>query len=550
MLVSLSIKNYALIQEANLEFSEGFTVITGETGAGKSILLGALGLITGKRADSTSAGDKSKKCIIEGEFAVEAYQLQPFFQANDLDYESNTIIRREILPSGKSRAFVNDTPVNLMQLQALGAHLVDIHSQYKTLDIITQSYQYDVLDTFANSLTLRSSFITQFELCKNKKEELQQLLDKKNKAQLEHDYQSFLYKELDEAQLKEGEFEVLEDQLKTLSNSEEIKALLSSAAQRLNLDDLGIVDTLQEVKNELQKLASYSNQYKEMYDRIQSTYIELDDIAQEIAEQSSQVNTDPKELEQINNRVQLLYNLKQKHQVQDVAGLIAIRDELDASLYDLQNVDGAIAVLENDIAQAIQKATLLAKQLHEKRLKAIPSLKASIENILQAVGMPNAIIHFDLRKDETLNPRGNDKLNILFSANSGLAPVPLQKGASGGELSRVMLAIKAVVSRHKKLPTLIFDEIDTGVSGEVALKMGEILKSMGKIMQLMTITHLPQIAGQGSQHLKVFKTSDAHKTVTQICELNYEDRIIEIAQMLGGASESKTALEHAKILLN
>lgn len=550
VLTSLSIKNYALIEEAQLSLQDGFTVITGETGAGKSILLGALGLITGKRADSSSMGDMTAKCIIEGVFEVAGYQLQTFFKKNDLDYEEATIIRREILPSGKSRAFINDTPVTLAQLGALGERLVDIHSQHKTLDVIDNEYQFEVLDTFANALALRKKYYEQYTVWKKKLVQLEHIQEKKQRAQLEFDYQSFLFNELDEAKLIEGEFEQLEVQLKTLSHAEEIQENLATAQQKLTQDEVGIMDQLSEARSALSRISSYGDAYEALYTRLHSVFIEVDDLTQELTDLASGVDADPLTLEKTNNRIQLLYNLMKKHQVDSVTELIDVRERLDAELFEVQNVDDQIAVIEKEIAFAKAEAQKIATQLHEKRSKAIPKLKASIEKILVELGMPNAQLHIEVTRLQELMSNGQDALAFLFSANKGMDVKPLGKGASGGELSRVMLAIKAVLSRHKKLPTLIFDEIDTGVSGEVAVKMGAILKDMGHTMQLISITHLPQIAGQGASHFKVFKTDEAEKTKTQIVRLSQEDRIVEIAAMLGGNNQTTAALEHARNLLN
>lgn len=550
MLVSLSIKNYALIEKAHLAFKDGFTVITGETGAGKSILLGALGLITGKRADSSSAGDPDQKCIIEGVFHIDSYQLNTFFETHDLDYEPATIIRREIVPSGKSRAFINDTPVTLQQLQVLGEQLVDIHSQHKTMEVLDTSYQFDIIDTFAGNQELLASYQNEYVTWKNAKQQLEELQEVKKKAQLEYDYQSFLFNELDEAALEEGEFEKLEDQLNTLSHAEEIQEGLAGAHQKITIDQQGVLDIMAEVRATLARVKGYGSQYEELHNRVNSSFLELEDMAQELEVKLGEIQTDPKELQRINTRVQQLYNLMQKHQVQEVAGLIQVRNELDEALFEVQNVDGKIAVLEKEIAFAKATSEKIATQLSKRRMATIPSLIASLEKILVSLGMANARLKIVMEKTDFLSVRGLDALQFLFSANKGMEPKSLKKGASGGELSRVMLAVKAVLSRHKKLPTLIFDEIDTGVSGDIALKMGSILKEMGSTMQLLSITHLPQIAGQGTSHFKVFKTDNEAKTATQILDLSQEDRIIEIAEMLGGAQGSKTALDHAKNLLN
>lgn len=550
MLLSLSIKNYALIQEAHLAFKDGFTVITGETGAGKSILLGALGLITGKRADSSSAGDKSQKCIIEGVFQIKHYDLELFFEDNDLDYEPDTIIRREIMSSGKSRAFVNDTPVTLQQLQKLGDRLVDIHSQHKTLEVLDTVYQFEIVDAFSGTDSLLDTYKKQYISWKNAVTALDEIVGVKQKAQLEFDYKSFLFTELEEAALVSGELETLEEQLNRLSHAEEIKEGLLKAQQHIVLEQQGALDILSEVRATLHKLIQYGPDYERLSGRINSSFLELEDIATELEHKLTTIQSDPKELERINARVQQLYNLMQKHHVQDVTALIAIREELDSALLEVQNVDEKIAALEKEItlAKASSKKTALA--LSKKRKTAIPSLVASLEKMLFSLGMPNARLQIVIEQSETFNLKGCDELQFLFSANKGMDLKPLKKGISGGELSRVMLAVKAVLSKHKKLPTLIFDEIDTGVSGDIALKMGGILKEMGNTMQLLSITHLPQIAGQGASHFKVFKTDKVGKTTTQIMALSQNERIVEIAEMLGGSQASATALDHAKNLLN
>lgn len=550
MLVTLSIKNYALIQEAHLTFKDGFTVITGETGAGKSILLGALGLITGKRADSASAGDKTQKCIIEGVFKIDSYELNTFFTTHDLDYEDATIIRREILPSGKSRAFINDTPVTLQQLQVLGERLVDIHSQHKTLEVLDTAYQFEILDTFAGTAALLERYRTSYDSWKKTTAQLAEIQERKKKIQLEYDYQSFLFTELDEATLVAGEFEKLEEQLNSLSHIEEIQEGLVTAQQILGKEGQGVMDLMIGARVALSKLVSYGSEYEELHSRLNSSLLELEDISQELEYKSSSIQTDPKELQRINERVQQLYNLMQKHHVQQVSELIVIREELDAALFEVQNVEGEIAGLEKEIALSKEQSEKIATQLSKKRIEAVPSLVASLEKILISLGMPNASLKIEMLEKPELGIRGLDDLQFLFSANKGMEPKSLKKGASGGELSRVMLAVKAVLSRHKKLATLIFDEIDTGVSGDIALKMGKILKEMGNTMQLLSITHLPQIAGQGTTHFKVFKTDNNEKTATQIILLNDEDRVLEIAEMLGGTQTSKTALEHARNLLN
>ncbi len=550
MLTSLSIKNYALIQSVQLRFDKGFTVITGETGAGKSILLGALGLITGKRADMSSAGDATQKCIVEGVFHIEGYQLNPFFKEHDLDYENATIVRREILPSGKSRAFINDTPVTLAQLTILGSRLVDIHSQNKTLQVVENDFQFEMIDTFSDNLKLLGQYKESFKAWKALQSELKELLEKKKQAQLEYDYQSFLFNELDEASLKEGEYESLEEELNTLSNADEIMQQLATAVQNISLDESGAIDQLTAARASLSRLSSYGNQYTAIYEQLNSALLELEDIGATLSEMSDAVDADPLALERLNNRMQLLHSLLKKHQVATVKELIDIRNNLDNDLQDIAGVDDKVEALENKIKTQYDKAIKLATKLHKERATAAPHLKSLVEKLLVELGMPNAQFQVSLATQEDLHAAGNDTLEFLFSANKGSELKPLGKGASGGELSRVMLALKSVLSKHKQLPTLIFDEIDTGVSGDIAVKMGGILKKMGRTMQLISITHLPQIAGQGASHFKVYKKDTDERTQTFIEQLDEDGRIVEIAAMLGGSQQSQAAIDHAKNLLN
>ena len=550
MLTSLSIKNYALIQSVQLRFDKGFTVITGETGAGKSILLGALGLITGKRADMSSAGDATQKCIVEGVFHVEGYQLNPFFKEHDLDYENATIVRREILPSGKSRAFINDTPVTLAQLTILGARLVDIHSQNKTLQVVENDFQFEMIDTFSDNLKLLGQYKESFKAWKLSQSELKELLERKKQAQLEYDYQSFLFTELDEASLKEGEYVALEEELNTLSNADEIMQQLATAVQNISLDESGAIDQLTNARAALSRLNSYGTQYTAIYEQLNSALLELEDIGASLSEMSDAVDADPLTLERLNNRMQLLHSLLKKHQVATVEELIDIRNNLDNDLQDIAGVDDKIQALEDKIKTQHNKASTLAAKLHKERATAAPHLKSLVEKLLIELGMPNAQFQVSLATQEDLHASGNDVLEFLFSANKGSELKPLGKGASGGELSRVMLALKSVLSKHKQLPTLIFDEIDTGVSGDIAVKMGGILKKMGRTMQLISITHLPQIAGQGASHFKVYKKDTEERTQTFIEQLDEDARIVEIAAMLGGNQQSQAAIDHAKNLLN
>lgn len=549
MLTSLSIKNYALIETVQLSFKKGFTVITGETGAGKSILLGALGLITGKRADSSSAGVATEKCVVEGIFNIEGYNIQSFFEENDLDFEINTIVRRELLPSGKSRAFINDTPVALSQLSILGNRLVDIHSQHKTLEVVQNDFQFEMLDTFSNNLKQLESYRSIFGDWKKYQIDLKNRLEKQQQAQLEFDYQSFLFNELNEARLVKGEFDQLEEELDTLSNADEIMQQLAATVQKISIEDTGAIDQLTEARASLSRLSQYGSQYKELYNRLHSIVIELEDVSETLSEVSNNIDADPLTLERHTNRLQVLHSLMKKHQVDSEEQLIEVKNTLDAQLQEVQGADSEIEALKAKIQELNDKAIKAAQQLHTKRNSAIPKLTSKVEKLLVALGMPNAQFIIQLDTKDELDSNGSDTLYFLFSANKGSEPKELGKAASGGELSRVMLALKSVLSSHKQLPTLIFDEIDTGVSGDIAVKMGNILKEMGNAMQLISITHLPQIAGQGTSHFKVYKKDTAEKTQTFIEALDAEQRITEIAGMLGGSQQSTAAIEHAKNLL-
>ena len=547
MLTSLYIKNYALIEEVKLQFDPGFTVITGETGAGKSILLGALGLILGKRADISSIGDAEIKCVIEAHFNVEAYNLLPIFTEQDLDYEAQTIVRREILPSGKSRAFVNDTPVTLSQLSALGERLVDIHSQHQTLEVTDNDFQFMILDAFAENGDILSDYKNLFATLQKDRNKLKKLQDRKIAAQREEEYNNFLLNELLDAKLKPGEQEELESNLEMLSNVEQITEGLAEANQLLTREELGVIDMLLAVKLRISKLAGYGTSLHDLNTRLESLNIEV--ITETINDIAAATEGDPEQLAKVEDRLNLIFDLQKKHKVASVEELIAIQNELDEQVQSLTDLDNEIKRTEKSIAAALIELDTQAVIISRKREEAIKPLTQNLEGILQQLGMPNAFFEVKLIARDDFRDNGKDDLHFLFTANKGMRPQEL-KSASGGELSRIMLAIKSVLSDYANLPTLIFDEIDTGVSGEVALKMGEIMKKMGSRMQIISITHLPQIAGQGANHFKVFKNDDAARTITGIEKLDVDSRVAEIAEMLGGKSTSEAALSHARQLLN
>lgn len=550
MLLSLSIKNYALIESLETDFSNQFSVITGETGAGKSILLGALGLVLGKRADLTSLKDKEQKCIIEAQFAVSNYYLQSFFEDNDMDYEDKTIIRREILPSGKSRAFVNDSPVNLQELQELGEMLLDIHSQHQTQELAEENYQIDILDAVANNGESVNSYKKALTDFKSTQKELKQLISEKEALVKEYEYNSFLLNELLAANLIDGEQEALEQELEQLSNVEFIKENFERILAFANEEQVGALVNLKEIKIALQKIAGFSNQNAQFLERLTSCLLEVEDIISECEQSNEKILADPERLELVNTKLQTIYNLQKKHQVQTIAELLVIQNELDAKVIRVDDLDGAINKLESKLNSKQAKVDELAQAIFENRKKAGPILIDKIKAILAQLGMIEANFQIEINHTNSYYPKGKDEVVILFSANKGTSFGLLKKVASGGEMSRIMLAIKAILANYSKLPTIIFDEIDTGVSGEIAIKMGEIMKEMSATMQVFAITHLPQIAAKGNSHYKVSKRNVGETTISELNLLTSEERIQQIAEMLSGKEITDSALQHAKALLN
>ncbi|MDP3352606.1 MAG: DNA repair protein RecN [Flavobacteriaceae bacterium] len=550
MLTSLTIHNYALIEELHVDFTEGLTMITGETGAGKSILLGALGLVLGNRADLNSLKDISKKCVIEAVFRIDNYNLSSFFQEENIDFELETIIRREILPGGKSRAFINDTPVNLTVLSALNSFLIDVHSQNQTLAITQKDFQFEILDALANHKPKVESYKRGLVLFKNLQKEYSELLTQQNKANEQHDYNSFLFNELAIANLKETEQEELEELLERLNHIEVIKQNLGDAIQLSENEEIGIDLSLKKFKINIQRISSYARDYEDIYNRFESIFIEYQDILSEIENAFEKLDVDPLEIENLNQRLQLIYSLQKKHHLNSISDLLVLQDELAEKIKIVENASEVIKEKELEIKNVEVQLNQLALEIHQKRLIVIPDLTSQLEFILKQLGMPNAQFQIVLNLIETFSSNGKDEIEWLFSANKGSNLGELRKVASGGEMSRIMLAIKSVLSNYSKLPTIIFDEIDTGISGEVANKMAEIMQQMASNMQVITITHLPQIAAKGVHHFKVFKMDEMDKTKTQIRKLSKEERIEELAEMLGGKLISASAIEHAKELLN
>ncbi len=549
MLKQLSIQNYALIQESTIHFPKGLSVITGETGAGKSILLGALGLILGNRADVAALSDPSKKCVIEAIFNIEAYNMKTFFQEQELDYEKETSIRREINPEGKSRAFINDTPVNLQVLKLLAERLIDVHSQHETLMLNEQSFQFEVLDAFAGILNEKQQYQSLYTTYKVKEKELKELLEEESQRKKDLDYYRFQWNELEQAKLVKGEHQLLEQEAATLANAEFIKTALSKAAFILEEGEDNLITRLSEVKTNIQPISRFGKKFQEISDRFNSTLIEIKDLAQELSNTSEEVVYQPERLKEINEQLDRLNHLFKKHQVNDEQSLLELKDQLEEKIQSIDGLTEDIKKLGDELKQLQQKLKLAAEELSVKRRKAIPDMEKKITELLASLAMNNAQFKMNCEQGQQLNTHGIDKLLFLFSANKGSSLNELHKVASGGELSRLMLCIKALVAELTALPTIIFDEIDTGVSGDVAHKMGGILEKMSKGMQVITITHLPQIASKGKNHLFVYKHDLQNKTVSEIKQLSGDERIVEIAKMLSTGKPTEAALLNARELI-
>jgi DNA repair protein RecN (Recombination protein N) len=550
MITSLSIENFALIEKLSIDFSTGFSIITGETGAGKSILLGALGLVLGKRADLTSLKNKDEKCIIEAHFQISNYNLKSFFEANDLDYEAETIIRREILPSGKSRAFINDTPVNLQELQELSMYLIDVHSQHQTQELSEESFQFQIIDSIAGNQDVISEYSTVLKSYKKQKADLLQLNTQIQLALKEQDYNAFLLEELLAAKLESCDQLELEAVSEKLTNVEVIKENLEKSIAIASEEQFGVLQNIKEMKVAMQKAAGFSSEYNSLFERINSVAIEIDDIVEELNEATESLINDPEQLELVNQKLQLIYSLQKKHQVLNVAELLQIQNDLDDKVVSVSNLESEINALEKNIQITGLELDKLANIIHDNREKATPVLSQKLIEILEQLGMPNVRFNISINSTSNYFQNGKDELQFLFSANKGSDFGLLKKVASGGELSRIMLSVKAILAQYSKLPTIIFDEIDTGVSGEIANKMADIMKGMSVNMQVFAITHLPQIAAKGNVHFKVFKSIIGEQTLSELKLLSSEERVLEIAQMLSGNVVSDSALNHARALLD
>ena len=550
MISNLSITNYALIKELNISFNNGFTTIIGETGAGKSILLGALSLILGDRADTQVLQDKTKKCIVEGEFSITAYKLQSFFEQNDLDFLPQTVIRREIIPTGRSRAFINDTPVTLQQLKVLGNQLVDIHSQHKTLLLNKKYFQLNFVDAFAEHDDLLNSYYEQYLDWRQKKTLYQELLSQSSSQQLDIDFKQFLLSELKEANLKDGnELSTLEEELKILENAEEIQQNLQEAIQIMDLSVHSILGMLQNVKSLLQSINSNHETILELSKRVDITCIELKDIFTEIESFTQDVEYNPERLSILSERYSILNNLLQKHQLVHPEQLIALQENLDQEISSVQFTGDKLVELKKQVTVSYDKCYDLAGKISQKRGAVIPKIEKEICLLLNDLGMPDARIQINQHSIDEINTNGKEEIVFYFSANKGRSLQEISKIASGGELSRLMLCIKHLLANKTQLPTIIFDEIDTGVSGEIAHKMGALMRQMSNKIQVIGITHLPQVAAKGDDQLLVSKHNTKELTETKLSKLNMNERIHEVAKMLSGSEVTSTAISNAKELL-
>ena len=550
MLTQLSINNYALINHLSIDFSSGLSIITGETGAGKSILLGALGLVLGNRADLSSLKDTSTKCIVEAKVAISNYSLQDFFTSVDLDYEAETIIRREILPSGKSRAFVNDTPVTLNILNELRSKLIDVHSQHQTMQLSDASFQFEILDALAKNTDRIASYKRGFIQLGSLKKELLSLETAQKEANKQYDYNLHLFTELEDAGVKEDEQSGLEEKLEKLNNIEDIKLNLSESLELSIHEEVGLQNLLNTLEFKISKIASFSKEYQELADRITSIKIEMDDIVSELETANENVDFNPNEVEEINDRLQLLYNLQKKHYVNSNQELLLVFEELSDKVRQVESAEGDLNHKKEKISAISLKLDAVAEKISKARISAIPKLTRQLEFLLTDLGMENARFSIKATLTNTYFSNGKDHLEFLFSANKGGNFGELKKVASGGELSRIMLSVKKVLSENTQLPTIIFDEIDTGVSGEISNKIAAIMGQMGNNMQVVAITHLPQIAAKGSNHYKVYKEEIDGVTTTNLKQLSAEERLKEIAEMLSGKDISVSAIIHAKELLS
>lgn len=550
MLKSLRIQNYALISELEIDFYSGLSIITGETGAGKSILLGALSLILGQRADSSFVNPNAEKCVVEAIFSIHEYNLKAFFTDNDIDYDNEITLRREIQSNGKSRAFINDTPVNLNQLKELGLNLVDIHSQHENLNLTDDVFQLKVVDSIAGHRNLITEYNLAYQQYKLLSSELQQLQTIADKSKTDTDYFQFQFNQLEQASLVENEQEELESELETLTHAEEIKLNLINSIGLLSGDGASIINSIKEVRNSLLKILKFYSPASGLDKRAESVYIELKDLSREIELLSEKIEYNPDRIKTVNERLDVIYNLQQKHRVNSVVELIMIKNDFLQKLNEINSYDNQVSELKQKLDTQYTMLLKLSVEISQNRNNVIPTIEAEIINYLQLLGMPNGKFKIESEKLKDFGQNGLDKIIFLFSANKHVELQEVSKIASGGEISRLMLSLKALIAEKTALPTIIFDEIDSGISGEIADKMGSIMQRMADHMQVINITHLPQIAGKGKYHYLVYKTESETTTTTNIKKLNTDERILEIAKMLSGEELTEAALSNARELLS
>ena len=550
MLKNLSIKNYLLIDDLSVSFNNGFTVITGETGAGKSILVGGISLILGKRADLSVNRDKSKKCIIEGIFDIGSFNLKSVFDENELDYETETILRREILVSGKSRAFINDSPVNLNQLSIIGSKIIDIHSQHQNIEVLNSEFQFELLDLISNNEENIRFYKRLYEDYKLKSKVLVELIERKQSLIQSMDYNRYILEEIDNANILEEDLNELENLQNSLSNFEEFSKELNQSSQIISDDDIGLISSLSRLKNSIDKISNNSQKFNSISKRILSIKIDLEDISNEIDDSLNSLVQNPEKLNTIINKIDKINNLLRKHSLNSVNELSIFRNKLAEKVNSSENIDGEIEHLQKECENLKIKLKSSAINIHEKRKSVIFDLTSQIETVLSELGMVNSKFKINLSKTTNFYSNGMDIIDFEFLANKGYEFKKIQDSASGGEMSRIMLSIKSIMAKYKQLPSIIFDEIDAGVSGEISKKMGLIMKELGTKIQTFSITHLPQIAAMGESHFMIYKNDTDGYTKTKISRLNDNERIVEIAKMLEGNNASESAYTHAKQLLN
>ncbi len=549
MLRNLTIDNYALIDRLDIDFDDGLSVITGETGAGKSIILGALSLVLGSRADSKVALDASSKCVVEATFDVEPYRLEALFDELDVDYSASTIVRREILPNGKSRAFVNDTPVGLQQLRTLTSRLIDIHSQHENLMLSNTDFQLDIVDTLADTADDLHQYTDLFNRYRDTRQQLRNLRDESDRFLAEKDYIEHQLSELVAANLVDGEQQSLEEEQNLINHSQEVIETLSSIIASLDGEESGVLSLLKSASTHIGRLEKYINRASEFADRINSSFVELKDIASELSSIIESTEFSEQRKIFVDDRLNLIYSLQQKHRVASVTDLIDIQNDFARRLDLIENFDDRISSLQTQIDELEKQLSAAAEHLSERRRAVGSLIEQKTETMLHELGMPNGRFEVSFSVTHDFTSRGRDKIEFLFSANKNRSPQPVAEIASGGEISRLMLVIKSLVAASQALPTIIFDEIDTGISGEIARKMGEIMQTMSASMQVVAITHLPQIASKGKTHYKVFKDESGETTQTRIACLTADERIVEIAEMIAGKNPSRSALDSARELL-